>query len=364
MICFEPQSTGPKPAALTGVLATMPLTYPGYATGPLSLNIHKTFQLYACCILHISVSTLYLLTFLISHWPTTAATDIRTLTHSYSMKIQHLQAKSILNPSRLPGITYAINPYTGCQHACIYCYADFMKRYTGHLEAWGNFVDIKVNAVELLEQELQNKPKGLILLSSVTDPYQPLELKEGKTRSILKFLLKHQYPVSILTKSDLVLRDLDLIEAFDDIEIGISITTLNETHRKTFEPCTITTQRRIEALKELKQKTIPSYTFIGPILPGTTNLNKILHEVAPFSDFIYCETLNFRGKTEQLLQHVQTHTPELLNAFLFAVKHPHEHTQQLQDQVNLLQHHYGKEIKLFTHLPTRLRKEPLQNHKA
>ncbi len=120
------------------------------------------------------------------------------------MNINEVQIKSIITKSNLPGVDFVINPYIGCQHSCIYCYADFMKRFTGHInENWGDFVDVKVNAVETIKKpKLENKN---ILMSSVTDPYQPVEVKYKITQQILEKLLPFQPNLEILTKSSLVL---------------------------------------------------------------------------------------------------------------------------------------------------------------
>ena len=95
------------------------------------------------------------------------------------MIVNEIHSKTILSVSKI--YDYVINPYTGCQHACTYCYARFMKRFTGHTEPWGEFVDVKVNAAELLEKEIKRKKRGRVWISGVCDPYQPLEEKLGLT---------------------------------------------------------------------------------------------------------------------------------------------------------------------------------------
>ncbi|MCG2686361.1 radical SAM protein, partial [Candidatus Parcubacteria bacterium] len=131
------------------------------------------------------------------------------------MKTALIQCKTLLTKSRLPEADYCINPYIGCSHECVYCYSRFKKRFTGHTEKWGEFVDIKINAPEVLEKQLSRNPKkGVALLGSVTDAYQPVEKKYKITRAILKVLLKYDFPVSVLTKSDLVTRDVDLFKQF------------------------------------------------------------------------------------------------------------------------------------------------------
>lgn len=165
--------------------------------------------------------------------------------------IKEVIAKSILSKSGIPGASYCLNPYVGCSHACRYCYASFMKKYTGHTEPWGNFVDVKINAPGVLERQLRRAAKGSIILSSVTDAYQPLEMKYKITRQCLENLIDSRFPVDILTKSPLVLRDMDLIRKFKDINVGITITTDDDKIRKLFEPKAPPIGARIHALKTL-----------------------------------------------------------------------------------------------------------------
>ena len=151
-----------------------------------------------------------------------------------NLLITEIECKSILNRSRIPGIDYTINPYTGCIHGCVYCYARFMTRYTKHHLPWGQFCHVKINAPEILKKQLGKSKKGLASLSTVTDPYQSLERKYRLTREVLSQLLEREFPVSILTKSDLVLRDLDILRQFErnECEVGFSIATMEEEVRR------------------------------------------------------------------------------------------------------------------------------------
>ena len=123
------------------------------------------------------------------------------------MIIREVQAKTILSVSKIHD--YVVNPYVGCQHACSYCYARFMKRFTGHQEPWGEFVDVKINAPELLSKEILKKKVGNVWVSGVCDPYQPLEAKYQLTRRCLAILAQHDWPVVVQTRSPQVLRDID-----------------------------------------------------------------------------------------------------------------------------------------------------------
>ncbi|WP_287585477.1 radical SAM protein [Candidatus Borrarchaeum sp.] len=185
--------------------------------------------------------------------------------------IQEIIVKSALVKSRIYDVDYVINPYIGCTHGCKYCYARFMKRYTKHKEPWGEFVDIKTNIANLLSGELaRKKGKGLILLSSVTDPYQPVEEKYELTRKCLQRLLRYDRTISILTKSALVTRDIDLLSQFSECEVGFTITTYNDKIREVFEPEASPIEQRISTLRKLHDQGIATYVFLGPIIPVLT----------------------------------------------------------------------------------------------
>ena len=217
-----------------------------------------------------------------------------------SLIIREIKAKSILTKSGIPGVDYCINPYVGCSHGCRYCYATFMKKYTGHTEPWGGFVDVKINAPEILQKQLKKARKGRVLISSVTDPYQPIESKYKLTRQWLESLLQCQFPVDILTKSPLVLRDIDLIKKFKDIEVGITITTNDEKMQKIFEPNAPSIMARIRTLKALHDKGIKTYAFIGPVLP--MNPEALSEKINPHVDSIIIDRMNYTSKTLKIYQ--------------------------------------------------------------
>ena len=191
------------------------------------------------------------------------------------MEIKEIYSKSILTKSKLPDTDYVINPYTGCRFGCVYCYASFMARYVGkQTEDWGEFVYIKVNAPELLEKEiikLKNKGKGLsVLFSSVTDPYQGVEAKYELIRKCLGILISYGFEgmVSILTKSPMVIRDIDLLKQLKNVEVGLTITSTNDKVSRFFEKYAPNVSQRFEALEQLNKAGINTYAFVGPLLPN------------------------------------------------------------------------------------------------
>ncbi|MGB9836123.1 MAG: SPL family radical SAM protein [Candidatus Saccharicenans sp.] len=206
------------------------------------------------------------------------------------VKVSEVQARSILNKSKI--FDYCLNPYLGCQHACRYCYASlFMRRYSGHKEPWGEFVDLKVNAPELLRKQLSRARRGTIWIASVCDPYQPLEQKFLLTRKCLKEIITVQFPVFIQTKSDLVVRDLDLLGELKELEIGFSLATDNDRIAALFEPGASSVTRRVKALEKIKVRNIRTFVFIGPLLP--LNPSRLINMVSGLVDKIFIDRLNY-----------------------------------------------------------------------
>lgn len=219
----------------------------------------------------------------------------------------------ILTRSKLPGASFCINPYIGCSHRCLYCYARFMRRFTGHSEAWGTFIDVKINAPKLIRDDLRRvKRRGEVLIGSVCDAYQGVERTYKITRAIITELHAAQFPFSILTKSDLVLRDIDLLSKAN-CTVGFSIATLDDTVRRHFEPGAPSIARRLEALRTLHAAGISTYVFIGPILPGLTNPEAIIAECASMVDNVWAETLNLRCGIRQAMEAIYaTHYPDAI----------------------------------------------------
>lgn len=190
------------------------------------------------------------------------------------MKVREIRSKSVLSKSQVSD--YTVNTYVGCAHACTYCYAKFMKRFTGHKEAWGDFVDVKANAPRLLVAEIARKKPGKVWVSGVCDPYQPIEKRYGLTRECLEVLCEHGWPVTIQTKSPLVLRDLDLLKKFREIEVVLTITTADDRVRRMFEPFAPPVAERLEALAVLSRASIETCAMIAPLLPGAEDLPQAL----------------------------------------------------------------------------------------
>lgn len=230
--------------------------------------------------------------------------------------IRETLAKSILGKSGISD--YCVNCYTGCLHNCIYCYARFMKRFTGHDEPWGEFLDIKVNAPEILARQVRRNPPGRVFFSSVCDAYQPAEQKYELSRRCLGILLDAGYHVGILTKSSLVARDLDIMRGRENVEIGMTITTMDESIRTKIEPAASSSAERINTLRRAADAGVRIYTFLGPFIPFLTDteeqLDRLIGEVSKLPiDHAYADKLNARpGVWNSVVQYLHNYHPELI----------------------------------------------------
>ena len=224
------------------------------------------------------------------------------------MVIKEIQVKNILTKSNLPIAGYSINPYIGCSHACKYCYAAFMKRFTKHDEPWGSFVDVKYWEPIKNPQKYAGKT---MIIGSVTDGYLPQEAIYKRTRAFLKEMQGSNINLIITTKSDLVVRDLDLIKTYPNPLIAWSIDSLDENFKKEMDHAP-SIQRRIEALKTCHEAGIRTSCFISPIFPGITDVEGIIDKIAPYCQYIWLENLNLRGGFKKdILDYIKNSYPKL-----------------------------------------------------
>lgn len=232
------------------------------------------------------------------------------------MQINEIKSSSIITKSNLPDSNYVINPYVWCSHKCIYCYARFMKRFTKHTENRWDFVDIKTNADDLIPEDTKKYANKSIFMSSVTDPYLHLERKYKLTRKILKKLLSLNPQLWIQTKSDLIIRDIDILKQFKSCEVWITITTTNDNIRKEIEPFTASISDRIKTLRELKKWWIKTYVFIWPIMPFFTDWKQIILKTKDFVDFYMFENLNIKWWIRNNIKNwLQTNHTDVLKDF-------------------------------------------------
>lgn len=227
----------------------------------------------------------------------------------YTPIIQKIEVKSVLSKSNLPVCEYSVNPYVGCPHACQYCYASFMKRFTNHPEPWGDFLDVKYWPDIKNPQKYAGKE---LFIGSVTDPYNPQEEVYERTRALLTQLQGSGAKISIATKSDLILRDLELIKSFPNARVSWSINTLDETFREDMDKA-VSIQRRLAAMKAFHDAGVRTTCFISPIFPGITDVKTIIQQARTQCNLIWLENLNLRGGYKTvIMDYIQEKHPDLL----------------------------------------------------
>ncbi len=223
-----------------------------------------------------------------------------------------INVKDYLTKSKLPASDYVINPYVGCPHGCRYCYASFMKRFTGHTEPWGDFIDVKLCDKKINTKLLEGKT---LFLSSVTDCYNQYEEKYKLTRSILEQLKDIDCAVGISTKSKLITRDIDLLRQFKKLTVSMSINTLDESFRNDMDNASTITER-LDTLKTLQENGIYTVLFMSPMFPYITDFKAIIERSKDFINEYWFENLNLRGDYKAtIMNYIQQNYLELYDEY-------------------------------------------------
>lgn len=236
--------------------------------------------------------------------------------------------RTALNRSGIPGMDYCLNPYTGCAHACLYCYAACMKRLAGPDRRWGTFVEVKANFAARLAAELRRRRRGRVMLASVTDAYQPAEERFALTRTCLEILAESPLEVAVLTKSDLVVRDVDLLSRLPRASVGFSLTVADDALARLLEPGAPPTSARLAALASLSRAGVQTWAFIAPVIPGlgdtAENLARLVRAAyAAGAQQVSFDPLNFYPTAVANLERLLArHFPRRLDAFRAARRDP------------------------------------------
>lgn len=210
---------------------------------------------------------------------------------NHETELIYANPKTIVNKVESPDIPgmYSMNPYQGCEHGCIYCYARNVHEYWGYSAGldFEKKIIVKINAPKLLEEQFMKKSwqPSPIMLSGNTDCYQPTERKLKITRGLLEVLLKFKHPVGIITKNSLILRDLDLLTEMAKlrlVHVMVSITSLDNDLRLKMEPRTTTAKQRLKIIKDLSDAGVPVGVMTAPIIPGinSSEIPSIIEQVA------------------------------------------------------------------------------------
>lgn len=215
---------------------------------------------------------------------------------------------------------YSLNCYTGCSHGCIYCYARFMERFHPHDEPWGYFVDVKINALSVLSKDIRRSPPGSVFVSSACDGWQPLEKKYELTRDCCKELLTAGFRLIVLTKSSLILRDMDIFHG-KHVLLGVTVTIPDEQQSRKWEPHAASVAERINVLREAKSAKLRTSIMFGPILPGISDSIEVLHSLFELArkarvDYVWTDCLNCRPRVwESLQRFLVKNSPALLEKY-------------------------------------------------
>ena len=229
------------------------------------------------------------------------------------MQIAKIRAKNILSRSKIGSGGYAINPYVGCPHGCIYCYAEFMRSATGHEEAWGEFLDVKDFDTACLVKFAASHGNERVFMSSVTDCYNPYEARFGATRKVLETLAGSDVNLQILTKSSLVTRDIDLLQTMPKVRVGVSLSGIDESLRRMLEPNASSVEARIAAIKKLRAAGVKTYIFVAPIFPQITPVFDIISRYGDAADEIWFDRLNlYPNFRDKILAFIGRNFPALL----------------------------------------------------
>jgi len=262
-----------------------------------------------------------------------------------AVKIIEKTCKSCLNKSNITDFT--LNPYVGCEHACRYCYADYMRRWSDIEDKWGEFVIVKTNAPEILKKELakmKGTNLGSVWIGSVCDCYMPLEQKLELTRKILETFNNSgkKADMQIVTKSTLVRRDLKLLKELD-AEIGVSVGIGNDNTSSIIEPKANLPSERFSLFVDLNKEGIKNFAFISPVIPGLSNLEEIFSQL----DKVGCkeawiEILNIKKSViDKLEPIIRKKLPEYYSKFIYGIENYNMFCKNIEKEAKELSEKYG-----------------------
>ena len=232
--------------------------------------------------------------------------------------IREVRCKSLLN--RCGIADYSFNCFVGCAHGCRYCYARYMQRFHPHEEEWGRFVDVRINAVEALTRQLRRLEPGAVFTCSACDGWQPLEERYRLTRECCRRLLDAGFSLTILTKSRLVLRDLDVFTG-RSVLLGVTIAVPDERQARLWEPGAATVAQRFEILRSAKAAGLETAVMFAPLLPGISDTPAALAKLYELAnearvDRIWTDGLNARPRVWPSVQELlRQHRPDLYERY-------------------------------------------------
>ncbi len=239
------------------------------------------------------------------------------------MNIKSCTDRLILNPCSLQGINYQIDPYIGCEHYCYYCYALDQAETD-----WRKEISIHEDITSRLESELTGIESQTIYMGWQTDPYQPCESEYRQTRQVLELMHKNDFSASILTKSDLVLRDMDLLQNMETASVSFSLAFNDDSTRRLFEANTMDNEKRIKALRSLKKAGVRTGALLCPVIPYISDAVQLIDVLTPNADVIWIYGLSINNRSDKswlnmktILNHEFPDLSEQIEAAVFSKEH-------------------------------------------
>ncbi len=264
------------------------------------------------------------------------------------MNIKSCTNRLILNPCNLQGINYQIDPYIGCEHYCYYCYALDQAETD-----WRKEISIHEDITSRLESELAEIEPQTIYMGYQTDPYQPSEAEFYQTRKVLELLLERGFSASILTKSDLVLRDIDILKEMNDAAVSVSVAFNDNQTRRLFEANTVDTEKRIEALCRLKEAGVKTGSLLCPVIPHITDSIQLIDMLTPYADVIWIYSLSINDRSgpawtnlQKILNREFSNLVKKIEPAIFS--NEHVYWAQLRDDLTALKN--DRRLNLNIHL--------------
>ena len=228
------------------------------------------------------------------------------------VRVSEVKATSLIGKTNIPGFDYVINPYIGCSHRCAYCYAAYMDEYAPHQDSWGSYIDVRMCSEPLSVSKLTGKS---IFIASITDPYNPAEKHYEKMRQILDELSHIECSIEISTKSDLVVRDIDLLRCQSDISVFLSLNTLDDRFRFDMDKAS-SVDERLYALQQLHDNGIKTGINISPIFPELTDPEAIVNATSNFVDCYMFEDLQLRPPYKyDILRYIRGKHPHIYDIY-------------------------------------------------
>jgi len=251
------------------------------------------------------------------------------------MKVSICKRRPILSPCGLKGIEYQVDTYIRCEHYCYYCYV-LPQAETD----WSKEILIHSDIIDQLSNELDKIPPQTIYMGYHTDPYQPCEAVYRQTRKVLELFLKTGFSASILTKSDLVVRDIEILKEMNDAAISVSVAFNDNRTRRLFEANTIDTEKRIEALNKLKEAGVRTGALLCPIIPHITDAIQLIDMLEPYADVIWIYGLSINDRSDQDWLNIQniisSQSPNLIEKIEPAVfSKDHSYWAELRESLEI-----------------------------